>query len=274
MRVHGRILGLLALAAAVPATHAADIEAGRAKVAAVCAACHGPAGVSVSEAIPNLAAQRAGYLEAQLKALKAGTRKNGIMNAMASQLSAEDIANVAAYFASLPGAGAGAKSELMPAAATTHVSFPQDFPAGFTRYHGINAPDGKQVTRFYANAAALAAARAGKPLPEGSLIVGEIGAARQGPDGKPAMAQDGFYEVDKVVAYSAMGRAAGWGRDVPEMLRNGDWNYAVFTPARQPRPGVNQAECLACHKPQDAQSYVFTIRELASASAPAPAVKY
>ena len=70
--------------AATPLAHAADIEAGRAKVATVCAACHGANGVSVSDAIPNLAAQRAGYLEAQLKALKDGTRKNAIMNAIAA----------------------------------------------------------------------------------------------------------------------------------------------------------------------------------------------
>jgi cytochrome c553 len=64
-----RLLALSLALAAAPASHAADIEAGRSKVATVCAACHGAAGVSVSDAIPNLAAQRAGYLEAQLKAL-------------------------------------------------------------------------------------------------------------------------------------------------------------------------------------------------------------
>jgi hypothetical protein len=49
------------------------------------------------------------------------------------------------------------------------------------------------------------------------------------------------------------------------MLRNGDWNYAIFTTDRQQRPGVNQAECLACHKPLDDKSYVFTLKELAAA---------
>ncbi len=49
------------------------------------------------------------------------------------------------------------------------------------------------------------------------------------------------------------------------MLRNGDWNYAVFTPAKTPRPGVNQAGCLACHKPRGKASYVFTLNELAAA---------
>ena len=85
------LLGMSVLLAVVPVAQAADIEAGKAKVATVCAACHGANGVSVSDAIPNLAAQRAGYLEAQLKALKDGTRKNPIMNAIAAQLSADDI---------------------------------------------------------------------------------------------------------------------------------------------------------------------------------------
>jgi cytochrome c553 len=86
-----------------PVAQAADVAAGQAKVASVCAACHGPTGVRVSDSIPNLAAQRAGYLEAQLKALKDGTRKNAIMNAIAAQLTADEMANVAACFAAQPG---------------------------------------------------------------------------------------------------------------------------------------------------------------------------
>ena len=107
-----------------PLAQAADMELGRAKVAAVCAACHGANGVSVSDTIPNLAGQRAGYIESQLKALKDGSRKNPMMNAIATQLSAEDIANVAAYFAAQPGASSGSKSALLPNVAKTNVSFP------------------------------------------------------------------------------------------------------------------------------------------------------
>src|SRR6266853_1820093 len=97
-----KALGLSVVLAFAPFAHAADIEAGKTRAATVCAACHGANGVSVSDTIPNLAAQRAGYLETQLKAFKDGTRKAAsatspaaIMNAMATQLSAEDIANVA-----------------------------------------------------------------------------------------------------------------------------------------------------------------------------------
>ena len=73
---------------------AADIDAGRARAEVVCAACHGATGISVSDAIPNLAGQKAVYLEAQLKALKDGTRKNPTMGAIATQLSAQEIADV------------------------------------------------------------------------------------------------------------------------------------------------------------------------------------
>ena len=79
----------------------ADLAAGKARVEAVCAACHGANGVSVADNIPNLAGQRVPYLEAQLRALKSGARKNAVMGAIAAQLSSEDIVNVAAYFGSL-----------------------------------------------------------------------------------------------------------------------------------------------------------------------------
>jgi len=59
-----------------------------------------------------------------------------------------------------------------------------------------------------------------------------------------------------------MARDAGWGNDIPEMLRNENWNYAVFTTDKQHRPGVNQAECLGCHKPLDKVSYTFTLKQL------------
>ena len=103
-----KALGLSVVLAVAQVAQAADIEAGKELAATVCAACHGANGVSVSDAIPNLAAQRPAYIEAQLKAFKDGTRKRpdatshtNFMNKI--QLSARDIANVAAYFASQPG---------------------------------------------------------------------------------------------------------------------------------------------------------------------------
>jgi cytochrome c553 len=270
-----RLAALSLLLVATPFTQAADVEAGKAKVAAVCGACHGTAGVSVSEAIPNLAAQRAGYIEAQLKSLKEGSRKNPIMNAIATQLTADEIKNVAAYFASLPGAGTGIKSDFLPNIAKTSVTFPEGYQASYVKYHTINFQDAKTVRYYYANPAAVRAAKDGKALPDGSVLFVEVYSAKLGADGKPETGADGFYAPDKLVAYTAMARNAGWGKDIPDMLRNEDWNYAVFTPDKKQRAGVNQAECLACHKPLDKASYTFTIKELAAAKeASAGTMKY
>ncbi len=260
-----KVLGLLIVLVAAPVAPAADIEAGRVKVATVCAACHGAGGGSVSDNIPNLPGQRAAYLEAQLKALKDGTRKNPLMNAMAAQLSPADIANVAAYFASLPGVAASAKSALLPNLVKTGVTFPEGYKDTFTKYHTINFPATRQVRYYYANKAAAQAAREGKPLPQGSYLLAEVYAAKLDAEMKPVMGSDGFYVADKPLFYTAMASGPDWGKDIPEMLRNADWNYAVFTLDKQQRPGVNQAECLACHKPLDNVSYTFTLKQLAEA---------
>jgi cytochrome c553 len=262
-----RSLIIVAAVLAMPvAANAADVEAGKAKVQTVCAACHGVAGVSVSDSIPNLAAQKAAYIESQLKALKEGARKNPIMNAIATQLSDEDIANVAGYFAAQPGAAAAARSEFLPNLAKTGVTFPDNYKATFVKYHTINFPATRQVRYYFANEAALQAAKAGKSLPDGSVLLAEVHSAKLDADKKPIVGADGFFVPDQLVAYTAMARDAGWGNDIPAMLRNENWNYAVFTSARQPRSGVNQAECLACHKPLDKTSFTFTLERIVAAA--------
>ena len=79
---------------------AGDATAGKAK-AATCAGCHGENGISVQDDWPNLAGQKAAYLENALKAYRDGTRKNDLMSGMAAGLSDQDIANLAAYYSNL-----------------------------------------------------------------------------------------------------------------------------------------------------------------------------
>ena len=259
----------LFLLAVASLAQAADIEAGRAKAATVCAACHGADGMSVSDAVPNLAAQRAGYLEAQLKFFKDGTRKEpgavsraAIMNAIAAQLSPEDIANVALYYSSQPGAAAGGKSAFLPHVQKSGVTFPEGYKDAFTKYHTISFPATKQVRYYFANKVALEAAKAGKPLPDGSMLFAEAYSVKLDADKKPVTGSDGNFEPDKLLLYTAMAREAGWGNEIPDMLRNENWNYAIFNLDKKPR-AINQAECLACHKPLDKASFTFTLKQLA-----------
>ena len=267
-----KVIGMSALLALAPLAQAADLAAGKLKVETVCAACHGANGVSVGDHIPNLAAQRPAYIEAQLKAFKDGARKApaptspiATMAAIASQLSPTEMADVAAYFASLPGAASTtAKSAQLPNVAKSNVTFPEGYKNTFVRYHTINFPATKQVRHYYANKVALQAAKAGKPLPDGSYLLAEVYAAKVDADSKPVMGPDGFYVAEKPLLFTAMARDAGWGKDIPEMLRNENWNYAVFSLDKKPRP-INHAECLGCHKPLDTVSYTFTLKQLAGA---------
>jgi cytochrome c553 len=247
---------------------AADLEAGKARATTVCAACHGANGVSVADSIPNLAGQRAAYLAGQLRAFKEGARTNALMNAIAAQLGGDDIEDVAAHFASLPGAPASAaKSELLPNVSASHVSIPADYPAGFTKYLAMDIPDNKQVRHFYASPQMLAAARAGTPPPDGAMIVVEVFNARLDAGQNPLKGDDGHFAAGERVAYVAMETRAGWGAAIPEMLRNDDWNYAPFTPDKVQRGGFNQATCLACHKPKAGDRYLFTLAPLREAAA-------
>jgi len=71
-----------------------------------CSTCHGARGVSVSPMFPHLAGQPAQYLEAQLKAFRDHSRADHLAQAfmwgMASRLTDERIAEIAAYYASQP----------------------------------------------------------------------------------------------------------------------------------------------------------------------------
>lgn len=83
---------------------AIDAERGRQK-AAVCVACHGADGIAVIAEYPNLAGQKVKYLQLAIKAYRDGERRHAVMSPMAAGLSEQDIADIAAFYASLPPAG-------------------------------------------------------------------------------------------------------------------------------------------------------------------------
>lgn len=83
----------------VPAQAAGDAKAGKQKARA-CQVCHGKGGLSTNPTYPILAGQHAKYLVKQLKAFKAGTRKDPIMNGMAAPLSDQDMEDISAFFES------------------------------------------------------------------------------------------------------------------------------------------------------------------------------
>ena len=101
-----------AVASAQVATTPADInydKAGEERAVNLCSTCHGPRGISTSPEFPILAAQRAGYLEAQIEAFRSKTREekaaHDFMYGIAGNLNdPRVIAGIARYYASQPAA--------------------------------------------------------------------------------------------------------------------------------------------------------------------------
>lgn len=82
---------------------AADASKGLAK-SAICASCHGAAGISPVPDYPNIAGQNPLYLEYALRRYRAGDRRGdqaGMMFTVTQALSDADITNLAAYYAAL-----------------------------------------------------------------------------------------------------------------------------------------------------------------------------
>jgi cytochrome c553 len=79
-----------------------DPAAGKNKTT-TCTGCHGIPGFRAAYPetyqVPKLGGQNAGYIVAALKAYKAGERNHSTMKAIASSLSEQDMADLAAYYA-------------------------------------------------------------------------------------------------------------------------------------------------------------------------------
>lgn len=91
--------GTIFLLAIVAAQAAGDPAAGKAK-AAVCGGCHGANGQGIPPN-PALGGQSEDQLLQELKDFKSGKRNNAVMKGLTAGLSDQDMANLAAYYASL-----------------------------------------------------------------------------------------------------------------------------------------------------------------------------
>lgn len=98
------------IASAQVATPPPDVnydKAGEERAVNLCSTCHGPRGISTSPEFPILAAQRPGYLEAQIEAFRSKTREekaaHDFMWGIAGNLNdPRVIAGIAHYYASQP----------------------------------------------------------------------------------------------------------------------------------------------------------------------------
>jgi len=122
---------LAAVFFAQPALAQGDVEAGK-ELGYTCLGCHGIEGYRnayPSYRVPKLGGQKAGYLEIAIRGYRDGTRQHPTMAAQATSLTDQEIADVAAYLASIAG-------DTVAAGGTNGASF--DKAAACTACHGQN----------------------------------------------------------------------------------------------------------------------------------------
>ena len=115
----------------------------------VCAACHGADGNSPLPMNPSLAGQHAEYLFKQLNEFKSGTRNNPVMMGMVANLSAEDMRNLAAYYAAQKpdtDGGEGQGPGRRRAASSIAAAMPSN---GVAACAGCHSPNGAGIPAQY-----------------------------------------------------------------------------------------------------------------------------
>ena len=91
----------LLLVANIPSVFAAgNVTTGRHK-ALQCQTCHGLDGLSKLPEAPNLGGQPEPYLVKSLNDFRQGVRKNDMMSLVVQQLSDQDVADLAAFYAAI-----------------------------------------------------------------------------------------------------------------------------------------------------------------------------
>lgn len=125
------------------------------------------------------------------------------------------------------------------------LSFPSDYESYPTFLKAVQKP--MHVRDLYVNSIG-AKTQKGEAFPNGSVLVmaiynaetTSIGTVNKGPDGKNVKA-----DLAKVYV---MEKGAGWGKNAPMGLGNGDWIFTAFTPDGK-RMDANYATCRGCHLP-------------------------
>lgn len=120
------------------------------------------------------------------------------------------------------------------------VTFPQlDLLVHYTTVKRGNVTEHISTTRE-----AIEAMQKGLPVPNGTHFV---------------LAD---YRDEKIFRYFVMEKGAGWGAEVEESRRAGDWQFQWFWPDRKINLQENTARCVACHSSQKDNQYLYTAKRL------------
>jgi hypothetical protein len=126
----------------------------------------------------------------------------------------------------------------------------------------VDRPDVKEVREVYATPEAISMARAGRPVPSGTVLTLVHFKARVNDTGELVKDPNGRLVKGELDRIGVMEKRTGWGTEYPEDIRNGEWEYALFRADGARNETANIKACFECHKPKEAQDFIFRIEEL------------
>ncbi|MBL6689813.1 MAG: cytochrome c4 [Pseudomonadales bacterium] len=131
---------LACLAMTVTGAHAGgNADAGK-DLATTCLACHGETGNSMAPTFPNIAGQGEKYLLKQMQDIKSDARSVPTMAGLLDNMTDQDLADIAAYYASQARSMGAAKEELVDLGESIYrAGIPHKSIAACT---GCHAPSG------------------------------------------------------------------------------------------------------------------------------------
>ncbi len=121
---------------------------------------------------------------------------------------------------------------------TNRATFPKDFDK-YVLYATYDRGASKEEA--FAKPETIALSKSGNPLPAGTQLV------------------LGIWTDYKLTGYFVMEKGVGWGQDVDEKLRTGDWHFQQFDTEGQVNRTAIAERCEACHQSQESNDFMFTI---------------
>jgi hypothetical protein len=146
------------------------------------------------------------------------------------------------------------------------IAFPENYAKGVL-YTTVDRADTKQYRELYTSAEAIAAVKAGKPMPSGTVFTMVNFKAKLNAAGEPEKDANGrFIKTDEIASIAVMEKRIGWGAEYADDLRNGEWEYQAFKADKTVNDKANLKACFTCHKPLDKQDYVHAYDRLKAAA--------
>jgi hypothetical protein len=137
------------------------------------------------------------------------------------------------------------------------VVFPENYAKGVL-YTTVDRADNKQYRELYSTPEAIAALKAGKAIPSGTVLTLVQYKAKLDASGAPEKDANGRFIKGELIGYTVMEKRTGWGTEYSDDLRNGEWEYQAFKADKSVNDKAKLANCFTCHKPLDKQDFVFS----------------